>query len=66
MNTKKNVVDISRGGLGIKIGPEELENSAQFWLKNKIFISNRPKCIQVSPNFCQATRQPGPPATLDS
>jgi len=26
----------TRGGLGVKIGPGETENSAQFWAHNKI------------------------------
>jgi len=33
------IVTIVRGGLGIKIGHGETENSAQFLANNKIFIS---------------------------
>jgi len=44
-----------RGGLGIKFGLVETENSAQYW-DSKIFISFRPEFIQATHIFSRSRR----------
>jgi len=48
-----------RGGVGIKIGPWETENSAQFWANNKIFVNYQAKFIQAVQIFA-GPRQESP------